>query len=67
MAKKNRDLIIIYEDPDSSKSINNQLVKAYMNRFIIDEDEQFEVKEIIDFRKMYFDSQISPAFFLLQL
>ena len=63
MAKKNRDLIIIYEDPDSSKSINNQLVKAYMNRFIIDEDEQFEVKEIIDFRKMYFDSQISPAFF----
>ena len=67
MTKRKRDLIIIYEDPDNSKSINNQLVKAYMNRFIIDEDEQFEVKEIIDFRQssysMMSDSQISPAFF----
>ena len=62
MKKRKRDLIIIYDKIDDPKSINAQLVTSYMNRFIIDEAEQIEIKEVIDYREksypLAFDSKI---------
>ena len=41
MKKYKRELIIVYEE-------NKKLATSYMNRLIIAEDEQMEVKEILD-------------------
>ena len=67
MTTRKRDLIIIIDKRDSSSSMNAQLVTSYMNRFIIDEDQQIEVKEIIDFRdrSSHFESHVFSQFSLV--
>ena len=52
MMKRKQDLIIVYEE-------NEKLVTSYMNRLIIDENEQLEVKEVLDLRQK---SKLNEAF-----
>ena len=52
MMKRKQDLIIVYEE-------NETLVTSYMNRLIIDENEQLEVKEVLDLRQK---SKLNEAF-----
>ena len=51
MKKRKRDLIIVHDNIKDPLSISAQLITSYMNRFIIDEAAQIEIKEIIDHRE----------------
>ena len=48
MNKRHRkqDLILFYENNDDDRLFSNSMVTLYMNRFIIDEESQYEVSGV---------------------
>ena len=67
MKKRKRDLIIVYDNIEDPKSINAQLITSYMNRFIIDEAAQIEIKEIIDYRETSYTLSLNSNYAQLVL
>lgn len=46
MARRKQNLILFFEENEDYGVINSRLVRMYMNRFSIDEDDQTEVTEV---------------------
>ena len=49
MSKRSKNLIFISEKSDIKYDVSSNLVRLYMNRSIIDEDDQFEILGFIQF------------------
>ena len=49
MSKRSKNLIFIYEKSDITYDVSSNLVRLYMNRCIIDEDDEFEILGVIQF------------------
>ena len=47
MSKRSKSLIFISEKSDINYDVSSNLVRLYMNRSIIDEDDQFEILGVI--------------------
>ena len=48
MERKKQNIIIFYEENNDEKDISSKLVRLYMNRFLIGEDDQSEVSGVYD-------------------
>ena len=44
MERKKQNIIIFYEENNDEKDISSKLVRLYMNRFLIEEDDQSELR-----------------------
>ena len=51
MEPKKQNLIIFFEENDDEKDISSNLVRLYMNRFIINEEDQCEVSGVYELAK----------------
>ena len=49
MSKRSKNLIFIDEKSDIKYDVSSNLVRLYMNRSIIDEDDEFEILGVIEF------------------
>ena len=43
MRSNSKNLIFIFEETDTKYDVSSKLVRLYMNRFIVDEDAEFEI------------------------
>ena len=48
MERKKQNIIIFYEENNDEKDISSKLVRLYMNRFLIGEDDQSELSGVYD-------------------
>ena len=46
MERKKQNIIIFYEENNDEKDISSKLVRLYMNRFLIGEDDQSELSGV---------------------
>ena len=51
MNKKNREIILFFEENENTKNISSKIVRLYMNRFIIDEENKFEIAGVFNLTK----------------
>ena len=52
MHRRNRNIILFYEENENVRSISSKMVRLYMNRFIIDEEERFEITGVFNLAKV---------------
>ena len=52
MEKRNRNIILFFEENDNVKCISSNMVRLYMNRFIIDEEERFEITGVFNLTRV---------------
>ena len=52
MHRRNRNIILFFEENENVKSITSKMVRLYMNRFIIDEEQRFEITGIFNLAKV---------------
>ena len=52
MHRRNRNIILFYEENENARSISSKMVRLYMNRFIIDEEERFEITSVFNLAKV---------------
>ena len=52
MVKRDRNIILFFEENENVKSISSKMVRLYMNRFIIDEEERFEITGVFNLAKV---------------
>ena len=50
MFEKSKNLVFIFDENEAKYDISSNLVRLYMNRCIIDEDEQFEILGVSRFK-----------------
>ena len=50
MAERKQNLVLFFEENEEFNVINSRLVRMYMNRFTIDEEDQTEVTEVYDIK-----------------
>ena len=48
---EDRNIILFFEENEDHKEIANRMVRLYMNRFTIDEDERFEINGVRNLSK----------------
>ena len=48
---KNRNIILFFAENENTKNISSKIVRLYMNRFIIDEENQFEITGVFNLTK----------------
>ena len=46
MAQKNRDIFLFFEENADEEVIHNKMVRLYMNRLIIEEEQRFEISNV---------------------
>ena len=51
MERKTQNLFIFFEETDDEKDISSKLVRLYMNRFVIDEEDQTEIIGVYNLAK----------------
>ena len=51
MQKSKQNLFLFFEENELEFEISSSLVKLSMNRFVVDEDDQFEVMGIYNLKK----------------
>ena len=51
MERKTQNLLIFFEEADDEKDISSKLVRLYMNRFVIDEEDQTEIIGVYNLAK----------------
>ena len=52
MHRRNRNIILFFEENENARSISSKMVRLYMNRFIIDEKERFEITGVFQLAKV---------------
>ena len=52
MHRRNRNIILFFEENENVRSITSKMVRLYMNRFIIDEEQRFEITGIFNLAKV---------------
>ena len=52
MGQRDRNIILFFEENENVKSISSKMVRLYMNRFIIDEEERFEITGVFNLAKV---------------
>ena len=52
MERRNREIILFFEENEDAKIINGKVVRLYMNRFTINEEERFEIAGVFDLAKV---------------
>ena len=52
MERRNREIILFFEENENVEIINGKIVRLYMNRFTINEEEQFEIAGVFDLAKV---------------
>ena len=52
MHRRNRNIIFFFEENDNVRCISSKMVRLYMNRFIIDEEERFEISGVFNLAKI---------------
>ena len=52
MNGRKRNIILFFEENDNARSISSKMVRLYMNRFSIDEEERFEITGIFNLAKV---------------
>ena len=52
MILRNRNIILFFEENENAKSISSKIVLLYMNRFIIDENQKFEITGVFNLAKI---------------
>ena len=52
MHRRNRNIILFFEENDNARSISSKMVRLYMNRFIIDEEQRFEITGVSNLAKV---------------
>ena len=51
MAQQNRDIFLFFEENADKEVIHNKMVRLYMNRLIIDEEQRFEISNVAKLTK----------------
>ena len=52
MHRRNRNIILFFEENENVRSITSKMVRLYMNRFIIDEEQRFEITGVFNLAKV---------------
>lgn len=52
MERRNREIILFFEENEDVKIINGKIVRLYMNRFTINEEERFEIAGVFELAKV---------------
>ena len=52
MHRRNRNIILFFEENENVRSITSKMVRLYMNRFIIDEEQRFEITGVFNLSKV---------------
>ena len=52
MHRRNRNIILFFEENENTRSISSKMVRLYMNRFIIDEEQRFEITGVFNLAKV---------------
>ena len=52
MERRDRNIILFFEENEDVKSISSKMVRLYMNRFIINEEERFEIAGVFNLTKV---------------
>ena len=52
MNGKHRQIILFFGENENSKNISSKIVRLYMNRFIIDEENKFEIAGVFNLTKV---------------
>ena len=52
MHQRNRNIILFFEENENPRNISRKMVRLYMNRFIIDEEQRFEITGVFNLAKI---------------
>ena len=52
MERRNREIILFFEENEDIDIINGEIVRLYMNRFTINEEERFEIAVVFDLARV---------------
>ena len=52
MHRRNRNIILFFEENENARSISSKMVRLYMNRFIIEEEQRFEITGVFNLAKV---------------
>ena len=52
MHRRNRNIILFFEENENAGSISSKMVRLYMNRFIIEEEQRFEITGVFNLAKV---------------
>ena len=52
MHRRNRNIILFFEENENVRSITSKMVRLYMNRFTIDEEQRFEITGVFNLTKV---------------
>ena len=52
MERRNREIILFFEENEDVKILNGKIVRLYMNRFTINEEERFQIAGVFDLAKV---------------
>ena len=52
MHRRTQNIILFFEENENVRSISSKMVRLYMNRFIIDEEERFEITGVFNLAKV---------------
>ena len=52
MHRRNRNIILFFEENENARNISSKMVRFYMNRFIIEEEQRFEITGVFKLAKV---------------